>query len=196
MENVTEIRPQRKIKCELYNDTTEIWKDIAQYEEYYQVSNLGRVRSVERIVHQQGRGKAFDGLRKSYIIKPRVQNGGYLLVWLSKNGKVKAFSVHRLVACAFIAPVDGKNYVNHKDGNKENNCVSNLEWCTKSENQKHAYHVLKRSTNAKPIRCVDTGEVFPSCKEASMITGINVSSINHAVRGLNKHAGGLKWERI
>lgn len=111
---------------------TEKWKDIKGYEGLYQVSDLGRVRSLDR-EDRLGRFK----LGK---IKAPCDNGrGYLCVNLKKDSKQKNKSVHRLVAEAFLPNPDNLPEINHKDGNKANNQVSNLEWCTRSENAKHAF---------------------------------------------------------
>ena len=117
----------------------EIWKDIKGYEGYYQVSNLGRVKSLERYieVHRQ------DGDRMQYqpeVIMSQIVNFcGYLIICLRKpREKRKKFMVHRLVAQAFIPNPKNKEQVNHIDGNKQNNCVDNLEWATPSENMLHA----------------------------------------------------------
>lgn len=174
----------------------EIWKDIQGYEGYYQVSNMGRVRSVDRVVTQQGRGKAFDGHRKGKILKQREQNSGYYIVQLCKGGKYKAKTVHRIVAEEFLQKDIEKTDVNHKDGDKKNNRADNLEWCSKSENLKHAYDVLKRKTVAKAVRCVETGVVYESAIAASRETNINVGPIKHAASGRYKHAGGYQWERV
>ena len=110
----------------------EVWKDIPGYEGLYQVSSLGRVKSLERDTKR---------LRPQHIrermLKPR--NGGYLQVYLADAGKREAVYIHRLVAQAFIPNPDNKPIANHKDGNKHNNSVENLEWCTHQENVLHAY---------------------------------------------------------
>lgn len=114
---------------------SEIWKDIEGYEGLYQVSNLGRVKSLDRI---DCRGQH----REPKFMKARPTKQGYLRVGLWKNGKVKTVSIHRLVAEAFIS----KNFtVNHKDGNKSNNTVDNLEWMTQKENNIHAYETGLKS---------------------------------------------------
>lgn len=100
----------------------EIWKDIKDYEGLYQVSNLGRVKSLYRI--DSSNHKVYEK-----ILKTRERHS-YIAVDLHKEGKAKTFSVHRLVAMAFISNPDNKPQINHKDENKENNCVDNLEWCT------------------------------------------------------------------
>lgn len=114
----------------------EIWKEIKGYEGYYSVSNKGRVKSLERVVpHDEGRGER---VIKERIITNWVSNG-YHNVSFSVDGKVTKHKVHRLVAAAFIPNHEDKFTVNHIDGDKTNNEVSNLEWATLSENNKHAY---------------------------------------------------------
>ena len=102
----------------------EIWVDISDYEEHYQISNFGRTKSFFR-------GKA-------KILKPFIDKDGYLSIALSKDGRVRKFKVHRLVAEAFIPNPESKPTVNHRDGNKMNNHVDNLEWNTDRENNLHA----------------------------------------------------------
>jgi hypothetical protein len=115
----------------------EIWKEVKGYEGLYEISNLGNVKSLSRsIVRGNGvMGKAFVN---SKLVKKSITRLNYEKVNLSKNNVAKTFAVHRLVAIAFIDNTENKPQVNHKDGNKLNNCVDNLEWCTASENQLHA----------------------------------------------------------
>ena len=116
----------------------EIWKDIKGYEGLYQVSNLGRIKSLprkskNRIVKQEN------------IKKPSTLPKGYLQICLYKNGKVKYSSIHRLVAKTFIPNPNKFPCVNHKDCNPKNNEVSNLEWITYKENNNYKNHNLKRN---------------------------------------------------
>ncbi len=110
-----------------------IWKDIQGYEGLYQISEYGDVKSLERAV------KAPQGIRvkKEKVLKPYMSNH-YQKVYLCKNGKCKQYSVHRLVATAFIRKPKEKEVVNHIDGDKLNNHYSNLEWCTQANNNEHA----------------------------------------------------------
>lgn len=118
----------------------EIWKDIKGYEGYYQISNYGDVKSVERNII--GRN------RKEIILKGGF-DGKYFFVILQKNCIKKHFKIHRLVALNFIDNPLNKPEVNHIDGNKLNNHVNNLEWNTMSENQKHAFKIGLNSTKGE-----------------------------------------------
>lgn len=112
----------------------EVWKDIEGYEGLYQVSNLGRVKSVTRETPFTNRwGQRITRTRKEFIMKPKKQYNGYLVICLRNNGG-RYFSIHRLVANAFIPNPENKPQIDHIDGNKENNCVDNLHWVTAAEN--------------------------------------------------------------
>ena len=102
---------------------TNSWKSVPDYESLYEINTLGEIRSV-------GRNK---------LMKHHIDKGGYPKVTLCKQGKHKTYLVHRLVALAFIPSIDISLEVNHIDGNKQNNSVSNLEWCTRQANQQHAF---------------------------------------------------------
>ena len=109
-----------------YNLPGEIWRDIKGFEGYYHISYLGRVKSFR--------------LGKVKILKP-AWSGDYLFIYLYKNGQIKKYFIHILVAENFLVKPEGKTQINHRDGNKQNNCVWNLEWVTPSENIKHAYKI-------------------------------------------------------
>lgn len=116
----------------------EIWKDIKGYENYYQVSNYGRIKSKARI--RKGKQKQFY-LTKEKILRAHVnKKRGYVQILLIKKAEQKLYLCHRLVAEAFIPNLNNYSEINHIDGNKQNNYVKNLEWCTHSENIKHAYN--------------------------------------------------------
>lgn len=106
----------------------EIWKDIPGYEGLYKVSNLGRVKSF--IIHNG---------TNTRILKPRKVKDGYLMVALYNNKKRKNFQIHQLVAQMFIPNINNYTEVNHKDLNKSNNSVTNLEWLNHHENILHYY---------------------------------------------------------
>ena len=148
-------------------------------------------------------------------LKLYKERNGYMRVWIIQNGKRVKASVHRLVAKAFIPNPENKPCVNHIDGNKENNCASNLEWCTHSENEKHSYRVLgKKLTADHHKRLVDghtkavsksvvqmtkDGSVvntFPSLAEAYRQTGISEGNISECCNNRRNTAGGYKWNFV
>lgn len=107
----------------------EIWRDIPDFKGYYQASNLGRIRSVTRKARVKILHNDFRTI-KERIISPATTKDGYLKVSLSKNHKRYYFKVHRLIAITFIPNPNNYPVINHKDENKQNNCVDNLEWCS------------------------------------------------------------------
>jgi hypothetical protein len=118
---------------------TEIWRDIEEYKGFYQVSNLGRVRSLDRNVSCF---KDRQGVVDGRILIPKKSRVGYLRVNLSVSSKVKTRNIHRLVANAFIPNPENKDQINHLDGDKTNNTTTNIIWSTCSENILHAYREL------------------------------------------------------
>ena len=114
----------------LSEELQERWAAVEGYEGYYEVSDKGRVRSLDRLVG--GR------LLKGKVLKPGAYPNKYKYVFLRKDGDQRLFLVHRLVAVAFLLNKDGLKIVNHKDGNKQNNRVENLAWCSNSQNQLHS----------------------------------------------------------
>jgi hypothetical protein len=113
----------------------ETWTTIAGYEEQYQVSNLGNVKSIDRYcMSRWGTPKRIKGQMMKFFKSPQ----GYLQVLLCKNGKEKKFFIHRLVAMSFIDNPNNYPQVNHIDGNKSHNCIENLEWTTSQQNCHHA----------------------------------------------------------
>ena len=130
----------------------EIWKDIAGYEGLYQISNKGRVKSLNRLVKDTTRDRVQK--IKGRILKYCDNGKGYKLVYLNKNRKRKNYYVHRLVAETFIPNPRQLPEVNHKDLNKANNKISNLEWITELDNKRHY-----RMTEIAKIRNKEIGEI-------------------------------------
>ena len=126
----------------------EVWKDIKDFEGFYQISNLGRLKTLARTVGARN-GKTREISAKILVIQHNEQ--GYCRITFTKNKKIFGRKVHRLVAYHFIGePSTNQTDVNHKDGNKENNRVDNLEWCTRGENVSHAIRTgLKKITGVK-----------------------------------------------
>ena len=167
----------------------EEWRDVVGYEGLYEISNFGRVKSLNyRKTGEEG------------LLSPQPTSRDYLQVGLSKNGKRKIYSIHRLVAIAFIPNPNDYPEVNHKDEDKSNNCVDNLEWCTSKYNANYGTRSKRQSENhadfsgdkhprATKIKCVTTGEVFTTIKEASEKYNISNRNICSCCRGKLKSAG-------
>ena len=172
----------------------EIWKPIAGYEGLYEVSNLGRVKSLER--YEIAR-KGVVRKRKGRILKSASDKDGYLKVTLSKEHKLKTIGVHRLVAEAFIPNPENKNTVNHKDENKNNNVVENLEWSTNGENNNHGSRnkkiseaMMNNQKISRPVVAISKKThqktIYPSISEATRQTGLQHSRIKQCIRGVRK----------
>ena len=174
----------------------EIWADIKGFEGYYQISNLGIVRSIDRVVaHKRTGVMRFKGRLLSMCLN---RTNGYKRVYLTKDNTSFKFYVHVLVANHFIEKVNGKIFINHKDGIKTNNTVDNLEWVTKSENAIHAVETglnnpCKRESNGNSklknkdiddiIKLFKTGEYTQVA--ISKMYGVCKQTINNIVRGNN-----------
>lgn len=176
----------------------ELWRAVVGYNNHYYVSNYGRVKVVEK-----GKTKC--------ILSQKEKS--YLMVVLSKDGIKKLRLVHKLVATAFIPPIEGKLYVNHKDGHKYNNLISNLEWCTLKENAQHSVHVLgnkpplgtkflfnqfgENNQRAKAVLQIKDGKIVAeySCiNEATLKTGIIHSGISRCCNGKQRTSKGFEWK--
>lgn len=182
----------------------EIWKDIDGYEGYYQVSNMGRVKSLDRQIHRKNGKDVF----VSGTIMALQTNHGYSTVRLRLGNTRKNVKVHRLVATSFIPNPNNLPEVNHIDENKQNNHVENLEWCTHEYNSNFGTRNIRtnitKSNNpaikdicrlngmksAKKIICINTGEVYDSIRGASRCTGIQHQSIIKVCKGKIKSIHG------
>jgi hypothetical protein len=169
----------------------EMWKDIKGYEGLYQVSNFGRVRSLDHIIITKcGNSMLIKGRMK----KPTSDSNGYMVVNLQSRESKKLFKVHRLVAQAFIPNENCKPEVNHKDGKHDNNCVSNLEWCTSEENIKHALdNGLIASKGIAVI--MDNCIVFDSITKCAKYLGVDKHEIRRALQGKYKTVHGHTFKK-
>lgn len=173
----------------------EIWKDIRGFEGLYQISNFGNVKSVARVISRS----TTDLPVQERILKPCVRHG-YKHIVLSKNGKFTTGHIHRLVAEAFIPNPNNLPCVNHKDENPSNNCVDNLEWCTRAYNNSYN-HLRERAAIAKrkPILQFDLNGNFirewAHAREAAETLGLNKRAIYGACTGRLKTSGGFVWKR-
>ena len=193
----------------------ELWKDIDGYEGLYQISNLGNVRSLNR-KQRVGLINNRTITRKGKILKIQKNKYKYCYVFLSKNGNKKYSLVHRLVAIAFIPNPNNLPEVNHKNGIKSDNKLKNLEWISKSDNEKHAYLFLnkprksgnkgkygKENSKSKIVLQInkETNEIinrFYGIGEAERITGISNQQISKCCLKRKGHitAGGYKWRYL
>lgn len=176
----------------------EEWKDIHGYENTYQVSSLGRVRSLR-----------YRNTDKTKILKISFFRTGYARVSLQKNRRSVSKLVHRLVAEAFIPNPENKPQVNHINGDKSDNSIKNLEWMTNSENINHYWRKMKNKPYRlssgrhndwqwKKVKCVETGEIFPTIASAAKSIGVCDKAISQLLQNPhNRHtAGGYHWEQI
>lgn len=188
----------------------EIWKDIPGYEKFYQVSNLGNVRSKDRLVvidnyeNHHATCKGFSYIKPGKIMKQHTNKFGYYTISLVDENKIgKGYMVHRLVAMAFIENPNNLPFINHKDENKENNNVDNLEWCTSEYNTNYGSCLKRRSEkqrytnkNMKSVYAIDEkGNFldFISIRDAARTLKLNQSNIQKALKENNK-CGGFYWK--
>lgn len=180
----------------------ENWKDIENYKGLYQVSDCGRVKSLERDVYNP-RGTVIRHMEEKILV-PCIDNHGYARVNLYLNGKMKTIQTHRLVALAFIPNPENKPMINHKDENPLNNCVDNLEWCTAGYNanygtrnsrirQKRRSQKLGNAPSAKAVFCEELNKTFDCAKRVEEELGIWGTSITRVCKGKTKTAGGFHW---
>lgn len=178
----------------------EIWKDIIGYEGRYMISNKGQVKSLPRKVNRNNSVQ----ITKEIIKKLRINKSGYNTAYLAIIKSYRHFMVHRLVAIAFIPNKENKPFINHIDGNKLNNHVDNLEWCTSSENIKHAYknglmsqkgenHASNKLNNKQVL------DIFKSTQSSRLLSkkyGVNQNSINNIKTGVTwSHITGNKYKK-
>ena len=184
----------------------EIWKDIAGYEGHYQASNTGKIRSLDKEV--SGRGGS---IRKIYgkVLSATDDGKGYLKVAFQTDGRKtrRLFKVHRLIALAFLAKPSQDNFeVNHKDGDKTNNHIDNLEWSTPSENMQHAIktNLQDRSAGSKKTKVAllkadgSIDMVFDSIASANEFMNFpsSGSGISDNINGRNKSYKNTNWKKV
>lgn len=163
----------------------ELFKPIKGYEGLYEISSFGRVKNVNR----------------NSFLKLKPTNCGYLKVNLSKpyddkkGHYLKTYTIHRLVAEVFIPNPDDLPCVNHKDENKHNNHIDNLEWCSHAYNDNYGTRNSRMGAKkSTAIRCIETGKIFKSIREAALFANRKESTISSCLSGKTKTSGGYHWE--
>lgn len=183
----------------------EVWKPVADLEDKYLVSNLGR----------------FFSKYLKRIMKQATDKDGYKLITL--NNKTRR--AHRVIAETFIPNPDNLQQINHKDGNKENNVIDNLEWCDSFYNMQHRYRVLKQkpynfglkmseeqklklsiikkgkntlgdNARARRVLCIETGKEYSCAREAEIEIGVSKGCVAHCAKGYVKTSGGYHWQYV
>lgn len=188
------------IFCCIMNKKEE-WRSVVGYEGMYEVSNVGTIRSLNRIV-----SRSDGGIRniKGKILKTRIDKNGYERVGLNKNGNSKLWLVHRIVGMAFLEKRSGCDYIDHIDGNRSNNLPSNLRWCTIIENNTYPIAISNRRNAANNLR-VRVAQYskdmvfiksFSGANEARRQTGIWNGHITECCQGKRKTAGGYIWKYV
>lgn len=161
----------------------EVWKKIEEFE-YYEVSNLGRVKS-----NQPN--------KKEKILKNRVSKFGYIRVMLQNRNVKKESLVHRLVCLAFLPNTGNKPQVNHINGIKSDNRLENLEWCSVLENM---FHSLNNGRNKKSVSVIrylgNKATIYHTIKSASIDNEVSTASIHQCLKGKSKTCNGYKWKYL
>lgn len=183
----------------------EEWRDVVGYEGLYQVSNLGRVRSLDRVCRSHGNATM---KKRGRILSQRTRKPyPYKVVALCVDRKMRHFLVHRLVAFAFLPVINGEHLqIDHINGDHSDNRVENLRWCTCQENNMNPITRKRKSQNCprmtgernpahRPVRNVETGEVYVTTKLAAEAVGVCSNSIRQAIRH-NYYSGGYHWEFV
>lgn len=175
---------------------SEVWKDIVGYEGLYQVSNMGRVKSLRE---WNGNRHKAQYREREHILNPTDNGNGYLIIGLRNGAKRKNHYIHRLVAAAFIPNPNGLKYVNHLDYDKRNNAVDNLEWCTQRENILYSVeHMRKPHNNKLP----STGERYIREKDGRYELTIKekyigrFATLEDAIARRNELLGVMNYEPI
>ena len=180
----------------------EIWKDVVGYEGYYMVSSYGRVISLSRIVTlNDGRtGTGFKKTLNAKILKQSTDYGGYLTVSLycrERNIRNKTHKVHRLVAMAFVPNPQNLQEIDHIDRVRNNNCATNLRWCTTKENHQN---ILTQFVRATPVQQISLDgvvlRVFSSAKKAGRFVHVGPQKIISCCEGITNTCQGYKWQYL
>lgn len=168
----------------------EVFEDLKNYEDSYQISDSGRIFTKRRLVGNQ--------IHYGRELVPQLTKDGYLKVSLSKDTTYKKYYLHRLVAIQYLNNTLNLPQVNHKDGNKLNNNVSNLEWCTKTENQKHAVaNLLMQHGQDRPSSKLTENQVIEIYKLKGILKSADIAEIYKVSKNtINCILRGAKWKYL
>lgn len=173
----------------------EIWKGVKGYEDLYEVSSFGRVRSLPRTCRKLEGREMNDYIYQGKMLRPYRDKKGYLSVRLYRKRIAKDIKVHRLVAQTFIQNPDHLPQINHKDENKANNRADNLEWCTNLYNRNYGSNGDRSKIKvAQYDKSGNLIAVYPSVKFAALAVGVAPTNISGVLHGLRKTSGGFVWK--
>lgn len=173
----------------------EEWRPVVGYEGRYEVSNLGRVRSLDHKVKSSNyTGGLWSRVYPGKELTPYLGRGDYLFVHLCRDNKSRHYPIHRLVAFSFVSNPEGKPQIDHIDGDRKNNNAENLRWCTCEENINNPNTLPSRCKRVVQINANDDSVIrtWPSTISVSRATGIY--HVDACCRGIRKTAGGYKWK--
>lgn len=181
-------------------ENEEVWKPVVDYENFYEISSLGRIRSLDTIINFRTKNGLYRRRKNiGRVLVLSYDSGGYLIVCLCVSSVRRTLLVHRLVGLTFILNPLNKPQINHINGIRHDNRIENLEWNTRSENQSHSFRELNRKQSGTPPRAIkgvnENGVIFFPSFRAATQAGFNRSHIHYCITGTGNREmhKGYKW---